>query len=193
MNYNFDEVIDRRGTCSEKVDGMVNVWGKSDLIPMWVADMDFATPPFILEAIRKRCEHPVLGYTFRSEDYYQSIIGWVKKRYGMSVEKEEINFCYRALYRVLGMAINCFHESGRQDYDYASGVPSFCLGWLTRNNRRLVECPLKEVDGHYRMDLDLIRRSIKGVRVLILCNPHNPGGVVLEERRIAGTGRNLCR
>ena len=51
MNYNFDEVIDRRGTCSEKVDGMVNVWGKSDLIPMWVADMDFATPPFILEAI----------------------------------------------------------------------------------------------------------------------------------------------
>ena len=86
MNYNFDEVIDRRGTCSEKVDGMVNVWGKSDLIPMWVADMDFATPPFILEAIRKRCEHPVLGYTFRSEDYYQSIIGWVKKRYGMSVE-----------------------------------------------------------------------------------------------------------
>ena len=61
MNYNFDEVIDRRGTCSEKVDGMVNVWGKSDLIPMWVADMDFATPPFILEAIRKRCEHPVLG------------------------------------------------------------------------------------------------------------------------------------
>ena len=57
MDYNFDEVIDRRGTCCEKVDGMVNVWGKSDLIPMWVADMDFATPPFILEAIRKRCEH----------------------------------------------------------------------------------------------------------------------------------------
>ena len=60
MNYTFDEVIDRRGTCSENGDGMVNVWGKSDLIPMWVADMDFAKPPFILEAIRKRCEHPVL-------------------------------------------------------------------------------------------------------------------------------------
>lgn len=83
-------MIDRRGTCCEKVDGMVNVWGKSDLIPMWVADMDFATPPFILEAIRKRCEHPVLGYTFRSDDYYQSIIGWVKKRYGMSVEKKKL-------------------------------------------------------------------------------------------------------
>lgn len=111
MNYNFDEVIDRRGTCSEKVDGMVNVWGKSDLIPMWVADMDFATPPFILEAIRKRCEHPVLGYTFRSEDYYQSIIGWVKKRYGMSVEKEEINFV-PGIVPGLGMAINCFTKPG---------------------------------------------------------------------------------
>lgn len=111
MNYNFDEVIDRRGTCSEKVDGMVNVWGKSDLIPMWVADMDFATPPFILEAIRKRCEHPVLGYTFRSDDYYQSIIGWVKKRYGMSVEKEEINFV-PGIVPGLGMAINCFTKPG---------------------------------------------------------------------------------
>ena len=122
MNYNFDEVIDRRGTCSEKVDGMVNVWGKSDLIPMWVADMDFATPPFILEAIRKRCEHPVLGYTFRSDDYYQSIIGWL-----WYVGREGRNqFCTRHC-TGSGYGHQLFHESGRQDYDYASGVPSFCL------------------------------------------------------------------
>ena len=166
MDYNFDEVIDRRGTCCEKVDGMVNVWGKSDLIPMWVADMDFATPPFILEAIRKRCEHPVLGYTFRSDDYYQSIIGWVKKRYGMSVEKEEINFV-PGIVPGLGMAINCFTKPGDKIMIMPPVYHPFA--WLvTRNNRRLVECPLKEVDGHYRMDLDLIRRSIKGVRVLIL-------------------------
>ena len=182
MNYNFDEVIDRRGTCSEKVDGMVNVWGKSDLIPMWVADMDFATPPFILEAIRKRCEHPVLGYTFRSEDYYQSIIGWVKKRYGMSVEKEEINFV-PGIVPGLGMAINCFTKPGDKIMIMPPVYHPFA--WLvTRNNRRLVECPLKEVDGHYRMDLDLIRRSIKGVRVLILCNPHNPGGVVWKKEEL---------
>ena len=182
MNYNFDEVIDRRGTCSEKVDGMVNVWGKSDLIPMWVADMDFATPPFILEAIRKRCEHPVLGYTFRSDDYYQSIIGWVKKRYGMSVEKEEINFV-PGIVPGLGMAINCFTKPGDKIMIMPPVYHPFA--WLvTRNNRRLVECPLKEVDGYYRMDLDLIRRSIKGVRVLILCNPHNPGGVVWKKEEL---------
>ena len=79
MNYNFDEVIDRRGTSCEKVDGMVNVWGRSDLIPMWVADMDFATPPFILDAIRERCAHPVLGYTFRPDSYYQAINRQIKK------------------------------------------------------------------------------------------------------------------
>ena len=182
MNYNFDEVIDRRGTCCEKVDGMVNVWGKSDLIPMWVADMDFATPPFILEAIRKRCEHPVLGYTFRSDDYYQSIIGWVKNRYGMSVEKEEINFV-PGIVPGLGMAINCFTNPGDKIMIMPPVYHPFA--WLvTRINRRLVECPLKEVDGHYRMDLDLIRRSIKGVQVLILCNPHNPGGVVWKKEEM---------
>ena len=78
----------------------------------------------------------------------------------MSVEKEEINFVPGHC-TGFGDGYQLFHKAGRQDYDYASGVPSFA--WLvTRNNRRLVECPLKEVDGHYRMDLDLIRRSIKG-------------------------------
>ena len=61
MNYNFDELIDRRETSAEKVEGMKSIWGREDLIPMWVADMDFATPPFVIDAIRKRCEHPVLA------------------------------------------------------------------------------------------------------------------------------------
>lgn len=61
IKYNFDEVIDRRGTHAVKLDGMQEIWGRTDLIPLWVADMDFATPPFILEAVRKRCEHPILG------------------------------------------------------------------------------------------------------------------------------------
>lgn len=60
IRYNFDEVIDRRGTHAVKLDGMQEIWGRTDLIPLWVADMDFATPPFILEAVRKRCEHPIL-------------------------------------------------------------------------------------------------------------------------------------
>ena len=88
MNYNFDEPIDRRGTNAEKIEGMKDIWGRTDLIPMWVADMDFATPPFVLDAVKKRCEHPVLGYTCKPDSYYQAIINWVDARYGMKVEKD---------------------------------------------------------------------------------------------------------
>ncbi len=176
MKYNFDEVIDRTGTAAVKIDGMNEVWGRTDLLPLWVADMDFATPPFILEAIRRRCEHPILGYTEKPESYYQAIVGWVKRRYGMEVSKEQLNYV-PGIVPGLGMALNCFTVPG----DKVMIMPPVYhpFAWLVqRNGRRLVECPLKLENGTYRMDLDLFRRSIKGVRVLILCNPHNPGGVV---------------
>ena len=176
MKYNFDEVIDRTGTAAVKIDGMNEVWGRTDLLPLWVADMDFATPPFILEAIRRRCEHPILGYTEKPESYYQAIVGWVKRRYGMEVSKEQLNYV-PGIVPGLGMALNCFTVPG----DKVMIMPPVYhpFAWLVqRNGRRLVECPLNLENGTYRMDLDLFRRSIKGVRVLILCNPHNPGGVV---------------
>lgn len=176
MKYSFDEVIDRTGTAAVKIDGMKEVWGRTDLLPLWVADMDFATPPFILDAIRRRCEHPILGYTEKPESYYQAIIGWVKRRYGMEVSKEQLNYV-PGIVAGLGMALNCFTAPG----DKVMIMPPVYhpFAWLVqRNGRRLVECPLKLENGTYRMDLDLFRRSIKGVRVLILCNPHNPGGVV---------------
>lgn len=176
MKYSFDEVIDRTGTAAVKIDGMKEVWGRTDLLPLWVADMDFATPPFILEAIRRRCEHPILGYTEKPESYYQAIIGWVKRRYGMEVSKEQLNYV-PGIVPGLGMALNCFTAPG----DKVMIMPPVYhpFAWLVqRNGRRLVECPLKMENGTYRMDLELFRRSIKGIRVLILCNPHNPGGVV---------------
>ena len=176
MKYSFDEVIDRTGTAAVKIDGMKEVWGRTDLLPLWVADMDFATPPFILDAIRRRCEHPILGYTEKPESYYQAIIGWVKRRYGMEVSKEQLNYV-PGIVAGLGMALNCFTAPG----DKVMIMPPVYhpFAWLVqRNGRRLVECPLNLENGKYRMDLDLFRRSIKGVRVLILCNPHNPGGVV---------------
>ena len=182
MKYNFDEVIDRTGTAAVKIDGMNEVWGRTDLLPLWVADMDFATPPFILEAIRRRCEHPILGYTEKPESYYQAIVGWVKRRYGMEVSKEQLNYV-PGIVPGLGMALNCFTVPG----DKVMIMPPVYhpFAWLVqRNGRRLVECPLKLENGTYRMDLDLFRRSIKGVRVLILCNPHNPGGVVWTKEEL---------
>ena len=136
MNYNFDEPIDRRGTNAEKIEGMKDIWGRTDLIPMWVADMDFATPPFVLDAVKKRCEHPVLGYTCKPDSYYQAIINWVDARYGMKVEKEQITYV-PGIVPGLGMAINAFTHPGDKIMIMPPVYPPF--SWLvTRNDRRLV-------------------------------------------------------
>ena len=94
------------------------MWGRTDLIPLWVADMDFATAPFITEAIRQRLEHPVLGYTTKPDSYFQAIIQWNKNRYGLDVEKEMIHFV-PGIVPGLGMALKAFTNPGvtrRQNY-----------------------------------------------------------------------------
>ena len=182
MKYNFDEQIDRKNTNAVKLDEMKDIWGRDDLIPMWVADMDFATPDFVIDAVKKRCEHPILGYTMKSDGYYNSIVNWVKDRYGMVVEKKHIDYV-PGIVAGLGMALNCFTSPG----DKVVIIPPVYhpFAWLTtKNNRRLVECPMIFENGEYRMNLELLRSIKKGVRALILCNPHNPGGVVWKKEEL---------
>ena len=93
MKYNFDEIIDRHGTESVKWDAVSERWGRNDLLPMWVADMDFRTPSFVMNALRKRLEHEVLGYTFACEEWYTSIINWLQSRHGWKVKREELTLC----------------------------------------------------------------------------------------------------
>lgn len=182
MIYNFDEQIDRRGTDAEKIDGMRAVWGRSDLIPMWVADMDFATPSFVVDAIRRRCECPVLGYTAKPDSYYQAIIRWVKARYGMEVKQSQLHYV-PGIVPGLGMALNAFTRPGDKVLIMPPVYHPFA--WLvTRNRRELITCPLVLKDGHYRMDLELFRRLAKDIKVFILCNPHNPGGVVWTRKEL---------
>lgn len=182
MKYNFDEVIDRGGTSAIKVEGVPELWGRNDLIPLWVADMDFATAPFVTEAIRKRCENPVLGYTSKPESYYQAIIRWNLMRYGLEVEKDMIHFV-PGIVPGLGMALNTFTAKGDKVMIQPPVYGPF--HWLNeRNERILVTQPLKLVDGMYRMDMETFREQVKGCKVFILCNPHNPGGVVWTEEEL---------
>ncbi|MCA1759978.1 MAG: cystathionine beta-lyase, partial [Bacteroidales bacterium] len=81
MKYNFDEIIPREGTSCLKYDARERFFGNSDVLPLWVADMDFKTPDFIVDAIKKRAEHEIYGYTFRGDSYYQSILDWMKRRH----------------------------------------------------------------------------------------------------------------
>ena len=156
MKYNFDEVIDRNGTSAVKFDDVKEIWGRNDLIPLWVADMDFATAPFITEAIRQRLEHPVLGYTTKPDSYYQAIIQWNKSRYGLEVEKEMIHFV-PGIVPGLGMALKTFTNPGDKVLIQPPVYGPF--SWLnTRSGRTLVTNPLKLVEGTYRMDMLLNKR-----------------------------------
>ena len=182
MQYHFDEIIDRKNTSAIKLEGLKEFWGRTDLLPLWVADMDFATAPFVTEAIRKRCDNPVLGYTTKPDSYYQTIMSWVKNRYGLEVEKEMINFV-PGIVPGIGMALNAFTEKGDKVLIQPPVYGPF--SWLnTRNERTLITNPLKWVDGMYRMDMEAFREQIKGCKVFILCNPHNPGGVVWTEEEL---------
>ena len=182
MKYNFDQVIDRRGTSAIKVEGVKEIWGRDDLLPLWIADMDFATAPFVTEAIRRRLENPVLGYTAKPDSYYQAIMNWNKNRYGLEVEKEMIHFV-PGIVPGLGMALNTFTEPGDKVMIQPPVYGPF--HWLNeRNDRTLVTHPLKLVDGTYRMDMEAFREQVKGCKVFILCNPHNPGGIVWTEEEL---------
>ena len=189
MKYNFDEIIDRSGTDAVKWDGMKDVWGRTDLIPLWVADMDFATAPFIMDAVRKRCENPILGYTCKPDSYYQAIVSWVKSRYGFLIEKEMINYV-PGIVPGIGMAMNAFTKKGDKVMIQPPVYHPFA--WLTeRNERILVTCPLRWEDGMYRMDMTLFRERIKGCKLFILCNPHNPGGIVWKVEELHEVAR-IC-
>lgn len=176
MKYNFDEIIDRRGTESVKWDAVSERWGRNDLLPMWVADMDFRTPPFVMEALRKRLEHEVLGYTFACEEWYTSIINWLQNRHGWKVKREELTFM-PGIVHGLAFAIQCFTEKGDKVMVMPPVYHPFFLV-TEKNKREVVYSPLVLRDGQYYIDFDRFRKDIQGCKLLILSNPHNPGGRV---------------
>lgn len=176
MNYNFDEIVDRRGTDSVKWDAVNERWGRTDLLPLWVADMDFRTPPFIIEALRKRLEHEVLGYTFACEEWYSSILHWLQQRYNWQVNREMLTFM-PGIVRGLAFAIHCFTQPGDRVMVMPPVYHPFFL--VTQKNRReVVYSPLLLRNGQYEIDFDRFRTDVQGCKLLILSNPHNPGGRV---------------
>ena len=176
MKYNFDEIIDRRGTESVKWDAVSERWGRNDLLPMWVADMDFRTPSFVMNALRKRLGHEVLGYTFACEEWYTSIINWLQNRHGWKVKREELTFM-PGIVRGLAFAIQCFTEKNDKVMVMPPVYHPFFLV-TEKNKREVVYSPLVLRDGQYYIDFDRFRKDIQGCKLLILSNPHNPGGRV---------------
>ena len=175
MKYNFDELIDRRNTGAVKTDLCKKMFGTDDLIPIWVADMDFRTPDFIIDAINNRCKHPILGYTVPDEEYFNSIIRWIDARHGWKLERSWLGFL-PGIVPGLAFAVNALTQTGDQIIIQPPVYPPF-IHVPSKNDRELIYNPLKVVDGRFEMDLeDLEYKITDRTRMFILCNPHNPGG-----------------
>lgn len=194
--YDFDQVIERRGSGALKYDALDERYGKSDLLPLWVADMDFATPDFIVDALKERLEHPVFGYTMEPENYWPTVQQWIASHHNWQVEREWLTYI-PGIVKGIGLAVNCFVKP---DEKVIIQPPVYHPFRLTPqgNGREVVFNPLIEkTDGTYAMDFEgLAEVADEKCRMLILSNPHNPAGLVWDAetlRRLAHfcTERNI--
>lgn len=176
MNYNFDEVVCRKHTDALKLEALAPRWGRTDLLPMWVADMDFKTPPFIVEVMKKRMECEVFGYTAKPESWYEAIISWQKRRHKWTITKEMISFV-PGVVPALAMAVQAFTQRGEKVMIQQPVYNPFAQV-IRNNHRELVNCPLELKDGQYYINFKLFEKKIKGCKLFLFCHPHNPGGRV---------------
>jgi len=183
MKYNFSKPIDRSGTSAVKFDMRNAIFGRSDVIPMWVADMDFETPPFIVERMKMRLEHPIFGYTIIDDEFKESIEWWLKKRFEWEIEKRWISFC-PGIVAGLNHAVQAFTEPNDKILIQTPVYHPFFYA-VRQNNRELLTNPLK-INGHrYEIDFDHLEKQLAlGVKMFILCNPHNPVGRVWERQEL---------
>ncbi len=189
-DFDFDRVINRKGTHSFKYDGLEKVFGTNDVLPMWVADMDFAVPPAVSEAIRRRAEHPIYGYTFRPDAYYASIVNWMNKRHGWNIEKEWIQYS-PGVVPVLNMVVQGITQPG-DGVILQSPVYHPFFHAVNLNHRRLLNNRLKESEnGTYVFDFDDLAEKAKEAKLLLLSNPHNPVGRSWNEEELRTLGE-IC-
>ena len=177
VDNQFDEMIPRRGTSSLKWDGADRIFGGKDLLPMWIADMDFPVAPAIQEALHRRVDQRVFGYGMLSPAYYEAVSGWMSRRHGCSVPREWIVFT-AGVVTALNFAVQAVTEPGDEIL-----IPSPVYGPFFHAaedwNRVAVRCPLKEEDLFYTFDFDdMERRLTPHTKALMLCSPHNPVGRV---------------
>lgn len=180
MSFNFDEIIPRNGTRSVKFDLRKAKFGRADLLPMWVADMDFRTPRFITDAVKKRAAHEIYGYTYRPKEYNESIVHWIKEQHSWNIEKEWIIFC-PGVVPALNLAIMAYTNPG----DNVIVQPPVYFPFFSavkNNNRKLVNNQLLYKDGKYSIDFkNLEKEAANGAKLILLSNPHNPVGRVWTE------------
>ncbi|MDR0969920.1 MAG: PatB family C-S lyase [Lentimicrobiaceae bacterium] len=174
MHYDFDKIIERQGTNSVKYDLRKQLFGSEEVLPMWVADMDFETPDFIRKSVVERANHLIYGYTFRSNAYYKSIVDWQKRHHNWKITKDWILFS-PGIVAALNMIVLAL--TNPNDEIIVQPPVYFPFFTAVKNHKRcLVYNNLILPEQGYRMDFDLLEKQAKTAKMIILCNPHNPVG-----------------
>lgn len=183
MDYDFDTIKDRHGTSSSKWDRREKAVGVPDVLPMWVADMDFASPSPIVKALRERVDHGIFGYTERTGSYYTALASWMQRRFDWDIQKKKIVFTPGVIV-ALNLIIQAYTQPGDKVIIQQPVYHPFSYAILN-NKRQLINNQLQIQNGRYVMDLDQLKKSIDSrTRLLILCSPHNPVGRVWTKEEL---------
>lgn len=187
----FDTKLNRLGSNCSKWDAIPYDIQADDIIPMWVADMDFACPPAVIDAINERMEHPVFGYMQFPANYWSSIINWHKNRYGADIEQDHIVPVSSVLTGV-AMAVQGLTEKGDSILVPTPGYHAF-YNAVINNERKLVSCPMDKRQDRYELNFDLLEQQLisEDVKMVLFCSPHNPTGRIWARDELAKLV-NLC-
>lgn len=182
MTNGFDHEISREGTNSVKYDEREKMFGKPDVIPLWVADMDFATPPAITKALIERASHPIYGYTRFPDSLYATIANWLQQRHGWAIQHEWIVMCPGVVPSLNAAVLAFTKPSDSVIIQPPVYFPFFSAA--TNNSRKLIHNPLQLENGRYVIDFEHLEQCAKQAHLLLLCSPHNPVGRVWHEQEL---------
>ncbi|WP_273393661.1 MULTISPECIES: MalY/PatB family protein [unclassified Clostridium] len=191
MQYDFDTPIDRTHTWSIKHDFKKENGKADDILPLWVADMDFRSPDSVVEALKKAVDHGIFGYSRADESYFDAVAAWYQKRHHLTLQPEWMT-CTPGIVFALSIAVRAFSQEGDAVLIQPPVYHPFSRAIL-RNKRTLVENPLVLKDGHYEMDLEDLEQKVldEHVKLMILCNPHNPVGRVWTREELTALA-DIC-
>jgi len=183
MAYDFDKLINRKQTRSYKWDQVEPLFGDADILPLWVADMDYPCLPEIKEALIKRAELGAYGYAIRPKSYFESIIAWYKRRHSWDIKQSWI-VDVPSVVTTLSLSIDLFTHVGDKVLIQTPVYYPF-YDVIKGNNREIVKNPLHLINYKYEMDFEALEDAFKsGVKLMLLCNPHNPGGRVWDKKTL---------
>lgn len=186
-HYDFDRVIARENTSCVKYDLRESIFGNENVLPMWVADMDFATPNFILDALNERIKHPILGYPFRDKAFTNAIVWWNLKRHNWAVSPESISIC-AGVVSGLNHAIQAYTQPGDKIIIQTPVYHPF-FSTISNNGRIILQNPLIEEGMKYSIDYkNLEELALQGAKMIIISNPHNPVGRVWTKDELTRLG-----